>query len=50
VSRIREALPTALNTEKIKFGSLSEIQFSLLCPICQKIHRWKQPDAWVELE
>jgi hypothetical protein len=42
------AVPTGLTTERVKFDSLSGIQFSMVCPACGKIHRWKQPKAWVE--
>jgi hypothetical protein len=43
-----KSVPTGLMTEKIKFESLSGIQFALLCPACGRIHRWKRPNAWVE--
>ena len=43
-------MPTGLVTEKIKFDSLSGIQFALLCPACGRIHRWKRQNAWVEGE
>ena len=43
-----KAVPTGLSTEKIEFDSLSGIQFSVVCLACGKIHRWKQPKAWVE--
>jgi hypothetical protein len=42
------AVPTGLSTEKVDFGSLNGIQFSMVCPACGKIHRWKHRDAWVE--
>ena len=41
-------VPTGLTTENVKFISLAEIQFSMVCPVCGGIHRWKQRDAWVE--
>ena len=41
-------VPTGLTTENVKFVSLAGIQFSMVCPICGGIHRWKQRDAWVE--
>jgi hypothetical protein len=40
-------VPTGLTTEKIQFDSLQGIQFSLVCPICRKIHRWQYRDAWI---
>ena len=42
------SVPTGLVTEKIKFESLSGIQFALLCPACGRIHRWKRQNAWIE--
>ena len=39
---------TGLTTESVKFVSLAGIQFSMVCPVCGGIHRWKQRDAWVE--
>ena len=41
-------VPTGLTTENVKFVSLAGIQFSMVCPVCGGIHRWKQRDAWVE--
>jgi hypothetical protein len=41
------AIATGLQTEKIKFDSLAGIQFSVVCPACGKIHRWRQHDAWI---
>jgi hypothetical protein len=41
------AIATGLQTEKIKFESLAGIQFSVVCPACGKIHRWRQRDAWI---
>jgi hypothetical protein len=43
-------IPTGLSTEKVRFDSLSGIQFSVVCPACEKTHRWKQPKAWIERE
>jgi hypothetical protein len=43
-----KGVPTGLNTEKIKFDSLSGIPFVLVCPACGKIHRWRKPDALIE--
>jgi hypothetical protein len=42
-------VPTGLMTEKIKFESLGGMQFSIICPTCGKIHRWKKRDAWIEI-
>ena len=39
---------TGLTTESVKFASLAGIHFSMVCPVCGGIHRWKQRDAWVE--
>jgi hypothetical protein len=39
---------TGLTTESVTFVSLAGIQFSMVCPVCGGIHRWKQRDAWVE--
>jgi RNase P subunit RPR2 len=36
-------------TEKIRFESLGGMQFSIICPTCGKIHRWKKRDAWIEI-
>jgi RNase P subunit RPR2 len=36
-------------TEKIRFESLGGMQFSIICPTCGKIHRWKKRDAWIEV-
>jgi hypothetical protein len=35
-------------TEKVKFEALAGIQFSMVCPACGTIHRWKQATAWIE--
>jgi RNase P subunit RPR2 len=42
-------VPTGLMTEKIRFDSLGGMQFSIICPTCGKIHRWKKRDAWIEI-
>ena len=46
--RTSRVVPTGLTTENVKFVSLAGIQFSMVCPVCEGIHRWKQRDAWVE--
>jgi hypothetical protein len=46
--RTGRVVPTGLTTENVKFVSLAGIQFSMVCPVCGGIHRWKQRDAWVE--
>ena len=46
--RTSRVVPTGLTTENVKFVSLAGIQFSMVCPVCGGIHRWKQRDAWVE--
>jgi len=45
---IKSIAVTGLTTENVKFVSLAGIQFSMVCPVCGGIHRWKQRDAWVE--
>jgi hypothetical protein len=32
----------------VKFGSLAEMPFSVLCKACGKTHRWKERQAWIE--
>ena len=46
--RTNRVVPTGLTAENVKFISLAGIQFSIVCPVCGGIHRWKQRDAWVE--
>jgi hypothetical protein len=46
--RTSRVVPTGLTTENVKFISLAGSQFSMVCPVCGGIHRWKQRDAWVE--
>ena len=46
----RKVVPTGLATEKIKFESLGEIEFTLVCPACGRMHRWEKKTAWVEGE
>jgi len=46
--RTSRVVPTGLTTENVKFIALAGIQFSMVCPVCGGIHRWKQRDAWVE--
>jgi hypothetical protein len=42
------AVQTGLSTETIVFRSLPNISYSLRCPRCKKVHRWRPKDAWVE--
>jgi len=42
------AVQTGLSTETIVFRSLPNISYSLRCPRCKKLHRWRPKDAWVE--
>lgn len=41
---------TGLNTDMVKFSSLAEVPFSVVCKACGKTHRWKQRQAWIEIE
>jgi len=47
-TKFGKAVPTGLDTNKIDFEALAGIQFSMVCPACGKIHRWKKSKAWVE--
>jgi hypothetical protein len=40
-------VPTGLTTDMIKLDTL-EITLSVRCPACNRIHKWKQKDAWIE--
>jgi hypothetical protein len=44
-----KAVPTGLTTDMIKLDTL-DITLSMRCPACDRIHRWKQKDAWIEQE
>jgi hypothetical protein len=43
-----KAVPTGLSTEKIRFESLSGMEFSIVCPACGKIHIWNNSEAWID--
>jgi hypothetical protein len=42
-----KSVPTGLTTKMIKLDTL-DITLSMRCPTCDRIHRWKQKDAWIE--
>jgi hypothetical protein len=45
----QEAVPTGLTTDIIKLNTL-DIPLTMRCPACDRIHRWKQKNAWIEEE
>jgi len=47
-TKFGKAVPTGLDSNKIDFDALAGIQFSMVCPACGKIHRWKKSKAWIE--
>jgi endogenous inhibitor of DNA gyrase (YacG/DUF329 family) len=40
-------VPTGLTTDIIILDTL-DITLTVRCPACNKIHKWKQKDAWIE--
>ena len=43
------AVSTGLKTETIMLESLGDdLVFTLRCPACMKIHKWKRKDAWID--
>lgn len=45
----QEAVPTGLTTDIIKLDTL-DFELTMRCPACNRIHRWKQKNAWIEEE
>ena len=42
-----KAVSTGLTSDQIILDSL-EIELTMRCPACKKVHKWKRNDAWVE--
>jgi hypothetical protein len=42
-----KSVPTGLTTNMIKLDTL-DITLSMRCPACDRIHKWKQKDPWIE--
>ena len=39
---------TGLTTDMVVFASLPEVFMELLCPLCEKRHRWRPDQAWID--
>ena len=46
--KLRTVVPTGLTTETVKFESIPNIAIPFRCPACQKTHKWRPGDAWVD--
>jgi hypothetical protein len=43
------AVSTGLTTDAIQLDSI-DIPLTLRCPACLRFHKWKQSDAWIEVD